>query len=129
MLGNSSRGLNPIQKRYLYRCCALSIVLYRFQLWYYNKVPLVYPLEKLKKMQKRAVIWITRAFHISPTAGIKAIAGLIPIHLHLQKLYSCVLLQAYLLPQNHIINLLLEPRNPNSQELHQLSLNNLMPKQ
>ena len=57
-------------------------------------------------MQKRAAIWITRAFCTSPTAGIKAIAGLIPIHLHLQKLYGCVLLQAYLLPQNHIINLL-----------------------
>jgi len=32
MLGNSNRGLNPLQKRWLYRCCALSIALYRFQL-------------------------------------------------------------------------------------------------
>ena len=31
MLGNSSRGINPIQKRLLYRCCALPIVLYSFQ--------------------------------------------------------------------------------------------------
>ena len=77
MLGNSLRGLNSIQKRHLYRCCTLPIVLYRFQLQYYNKVPLMYPLEKLKKMQRRAAIWITGAFCTSPTAGIKAIAGLI----------------------------------------------------
>ena len=32
LLGNSTRDINPLQKRRLYRCCALSIVLYRFQL-------------------------------------------------------------------------------------------------
>jgi len=37
MLGNSLRGINPLQKRRLYRCCALSIALYMFLLWYYNK--------------------------------------------------------------------------------------------
>ena len=30
MLGNLFRGINPIQKRRLYRCCALPIVLYSF---------------------------------------------------------------------------------------------------
>jgi len=32
MLENILRGLDPIQKRCLYRCCTLSIALYRFQL-------------------------------------------------------------------------------------------------
>jgi len=32
LLGNSTRGINPLQKRRLCRCCALSIVLYGFQL-------------------------------------------------------------------------------------------------
>ena len=32
MLGNSTRGLIPLQKRQLYRCCVLSIALYNFQL-------------------------------------------------------------------------------------------------
>ena len=32
MLGNSIRGLIPLQKRYLYRYCALPIVFYSFQL-------------------------------------------------------------------------------------------------
>jgi len=40
MLGNSSRSLSPIYKWLLYRTCVLSIVLYRFQLWYFKEVPL-----------------------------------------------------------------------------------------
>ena len=32
LLGNSVRGINPLQKRLLYRCCALPIALYGFQL-------------------------------------------------------------------------------------------------
>jgi len=32
LLGNSMRGINPIQKRQLYRCCALLIALYEFPL-------------------------------------------------------------------------------------------------
>ena len=32
LLGNSSRGINPIQKHLLYRCCVLPITLYGFQL-------------------------------------------------------------------------------------------------
>ena len=30
LLGNSTRGINPLPKRRLYKCCALSIVLYEF---------------------------------------------------------------------------------------------------
>jgi len=37
-------------------------------------------------MQRKAALWILGAFHTSPTGGIKALAGLIPIHLHLKKL-------------------------------------------
>ena len=32
LLGNSTRGINSLQKKRLYKCCALSIVLYGFQL-------------------------------------------------------------------------------------------------
>jgi len=32
LLSNSSRGINPLQKKRLYRCCVLSIVLYGFPL-------------------------------------------------------------------------------------------------
>ena len=43
-------------------------------------------------MQQRAALWITGAFQISPSLGVEAIAGLVPIHLHLKKLYRIFLL-------------------------------------
>ena len=54
LLGNSSRDINPLQKRLLYRCCALSIALYGFQLWFYNKALISYYMKILNKMQRRA---------------------------------------------------------------------------
>ena len=51
LLKNSTRGINPPQKRRLYRCYALLIVLYGFQLWYYNKAPTYYHLNILRKIQ------------------------------------------------------------------------------
>jgi len=86
LLGNSLHGIFPLQKQQLYRCCILPIVLYGFQLWFYNKVPLLYYLKLLNKMQRRAAIWILGAFKISPSEEIEALAGLIPIKYHLQKL-------------------------------------------
>jgi len=62
MLGNSSRGLLPIQKRLLYRTCILPITLYGFQLWFFKSAPIIKNITKLKKMQQRAALWITGAF-------------------------------------------------------------------
>jgi len=56
MLGNSVKDLLPHQKHLLYKMYILSIVLYEFQLWYFNKAPLLYLLKKLRKMQQRAVL-------------------------------------------------------------------------
>jgi len=78
MLSNSIRGLNPLQKRCLYRSCALSIVLYSFQSWYYNKA---------------AALWITDTFCILPSMGVKAITGLVSINLQLKKLNQRYYLQ------------------------------------
>ena len=50
LLGNSTIGINPLQKRRLYRCCTFPIILYRFQLWYYNKASTHYHLNILRKM-------------------------------------------------------------------------------
>jgi len=87
LLGNLSRGINLLQKRRLYRCCALPIVLYSFPLWYYNKAPTYYYLNILWKMQQRVALWISGAFRTSPMLGIKAILEQVPIHLHLKKIY------------------------------------------
>jgi len=56
MLGNLTRELNSLQKQQLNRCCALLIVLYGFQVWYYNKAQLDYPLKILRKLQQRAIL-------------------------------------------------------------------------
>ena len=88
LLGNSSWEINPTQKHLLYRCCILPITLYGFQLWFYNKAPLSYLIKVLRKIQRRAAIWILGAFKTLPTDGLEAIAGLIPIKFHLQKLAS-----------------------------------------
>ena len=123
ILGNSTQSLIPQQKQLLYRRCILSITLYSFQLWLYKKVPLLYPLRKLNKIQHRAAIWILGIFHTSPSFGIKAIAGLISINLHFYKLSDRAQLRAHSLLHNHILQSLLELRSTNCHDPHCLFLN------
>ena len=122
LLGNSMRGINPIQKRLLYRCCALPITLYGFQLWFYNKAPISYHMKILNKMQRRAATWILGAFKTSPLKGIEAIAGLMPIRFHLLKLSKRSLICPSKLPTNHILkNLLIDdPPSINSSNPHNI---------
>ena len=105
LLGNSLQGINPIQKQQLYKCCVLSIALYSFQLWFYNNAPMSYHMKILDKMQKRAAIWILGVFKTSPTEDIEAIARIIPIKFHLQKLARRSQIQPFALPINHIISI------------------------
>ena len=65
----------------------------------------------------------------TPTFGIKAIAELIPINLHLQKLGSRSQLQAHLLSPNHIIRSLIEPNFLSSTSQHLSSLGILTKRQ
>jgi len=67
----------------------------------------------LDKMQRRAAIWILGAFKTSPTEGIEAIAGIIPIKFHLQKLTRRSQIRPFKLPPNHIIRDLMDDA-PNS---------------
>ena len=108
LLGNLSHGISPIQKQQLYRCCVLPIALYGFQLWFYNKAPMVYHIKLLNKMQRRAAIWILGAFKTSSLEGIKAIVGIIPIKFHLQKLTKHSLIRPFKLPENHIVRNLMD---------------------
>ena len=124
LLGNSTRGINPLQKRLLYRCCALPIALYGFQLWFYNKAPISYHMKILNKMQRRAAIWILGAFKLSPLDGIEALAGLMPIKFHLQKISKRSLIRPSKLPTNHILNNLLndDPTSSKSSISHNIGL-------
>ena len=122
LLGNSTRGINPLQKRLLYRCCALPIALYGFQLWFYNKAPISYHMKILNKMQRRAAIWILGAFKTSPLEGIEALAGLMPIRFHLQKVSKRSLIRPFKLPPNHILKNLLndDPPSVKSSNTHNI---------
>jgi len=67
-------------------------------------------------MQRKTTLWILDAFCTSPTGGIKALAGLIPIHLHLKKLAKQSCLRAATLPSQHALLSLLSA-HPYSQFL------------
>ena len=69
----------------------------------------------LEKIQRHAAIWILRAFKTSPSYGVEAIAGLIPIKLHLQKLGGRSQLHMNKLLPNYLLCLLIDLHlNPSS---------------
>jgi len=127
ILENSVHSLAPQQKCLLYRSCILPITLYEFQLWFFNKAPLSYPLKELNKMQRKATIWILDAFCTLLSFGIEAIADLIPIHLHLQKLSSRSQLRAHFFLYNYILRSLLKSKQPFANIFHCLSLDAFTP--
>ena len=103
IIGNSNHDINSFQEHLLYRSCVLPIVLYSFQLWFYKCALMAYHLKALGKMQRRAVIWILGAFKMFSSFGIEAIAELIPINLHLQKLGGRSQLHTSKLSPNYLI--------------------------
>ena len=62
ILKNFICSLIPHQKQLFYRSCVLLIALYSFQLQFYNKAPLSYPLKILGKIYRKVALWILRAF-------------------------------------------------------------------
>jgi len=44
-----------------------TIALYRFQLWYFKGALISHLLNKLRKIQRKAALWITGVFYISST--------------------------------------------------------------
>jgi len=66
----------------------------------------------LNKMQRRAATWILGAFKTSPLEGIEALAGLMPIRFHLQKISKRSLIRSFKLPDNHILKNLLNDDPP-----------------
>ena len=122
MLGNSSRGLLPLQKRLLYQACVVPIATYGFRLWYFSGAPTKAQVSLLAVMQRKTALWILGAFRTSPTRGIEALAGLIPIHLHLKKLTKRSCLRAATLLSQHALLSLLSVCNSKGAHPHPQSL-------
>ncbi|KAF5321100.1 hypothetical protein D9619_001850 [Psilocybe cf. subviscida] len=61
---------------------------YEFRLWYFAGAKNKTAIKVLNKMQRQPALWMTGAFCTSPGGGIKALAGLMPLHMTLAKLSS-----------------------------------------
>jgi hypothetical protein len=85
-LGNSVCGLHPKHKRLLYRSCVLPIATYGSRLWMYKGARMAGPLDSLHVMQRHTCLWITGSLKTSPRGVAETLAGIPPIHLHVQKL-------------------------------------------
>ncbi len=86
MLGNSVRGLQAKERRVLYRACVLPIAMYGHCLWYYNGAPVKGGHEDTWHNAAQSCYLDYWGVPHVPTGGVQAIAGLLPIHLHIQKL-------------------------------------------
>jgi len=122
ILGNSSRGLLPLQKRLLYQFCIVPIATYGFRLWYFSGAPTKAQVSLLAFMQCKTALWILGAFRTSPTGKIEALVGLIPIHLHLKKLAKQFCLRAAMLPSQHALLSFLSACNSKGAHSHPQSL-------
>ena len=83
----------------------------------------------LNKMQRRAAIWILGAFKTSPIEGIKALAGLMPIRFHLQKITKRSLIHPFKLPDNHILKNLLNDDLPSNKSYNSHNIGSLTNRQ
>ncbi|CAA7270904.1 unnamed protein product [Cyclocybe aegerita] len=101
MLRNSTRGLSPKQWCLLYRLCVVPIATYSYHLWYFNGTRNKGAMSQLKRMQRKAALWITGAFCTSPTGGLETLAGLIPVHLMLKKLATRAVYRVATLSDTH----------------------------
>ena len=80
----------------------------------------------LDKMQRRAAIWILGAFKTLPLEEIKAIAGIILIKFHFQKLARRSQIHPFKLLTNHILRELIDDspilfNKPNSHAVSSLT--------
>jgi len=65
-------------------------------------------MKTLNKMQRRAAIWILGAFKTSPSMGIEAIAGIILIKFHLQKIARRSEIHPLKLSPSHLLRSLMD---------------------
>ena len=83
----------------------------------------------MNKIQRRVALWIVGSFKTAPSMGIKAITGLTPINLHLQKISSRSQLRTHSLPPNHILCSLMSLCNEFPLYQHPLLLDSLTKRQ
>ena len=102
----------------------VPIATYGFRLWFFKGARNKGAMNHLRSMQRKAAVWITGAFRTSPGGGVEALAGLIPIHLHIAKLAKRALYRVATLTASHPTRELLSGDNHNI-ESHDCSISNM----
>jgi hypothetical protein len=92
----------------LYRACVLPIATYGSRLWLYEGVAMKGPLDSLRKMQRRACLWITGAFKTSPIGAAETLTGVPLIHLHVKKLVEWSHIRTCVLQASHTFQRLVD---------------------
>ena len=111
-LGNSIRGVTPIDKRRLYIANVLTLMTYGIQLWWQpNWKGMKWALNMFQTVQNKAARWITGAFKTSPTGAIEILAGLVPIRHQLKQYVHRNGLRIHTLGHNHPLRMNLPQDN------------------
>ena len=116
-LGNSIRGLSPLQRRTLYKSCVVPLLTYGCRIWW-RRHGIKNLMSILSKAQHEGVRWILSAFRTSPIGGMEVLSGIPPLHLHIKKLVQRAALRTLRLPGQHPINAALYPQHPHEHAPH-----------
>ncbi|KAF7779125.1 hypothetical protein Agabi119p4_3470 [Agaricus bisporus var. burnettii] len=118
-LGNSNRGLTPKQKRLLYISCIQPIATFGLRCWYKPGTRAFKTnIKMLRLTHNQGARWITGAFRTSPMGAMTAVAGLMPLHLQLKKLFERSVIRINTLHPHHPVLSLLERRQAKGSLLH-----------
>lgn len=102
-LGNSLRGMTPVNKRRLYISNVLPVLTFGAALWWkpnWDGQKLI--CDEMQKVQSEAARWITGAFRTTPIGALEISAGLAPIKLSVERLMTKAALRINLLPKHHM---------------------------
>jgi hypothetical protein len=127
MLGNSVRGLEPNQKRLLYRSCMVPVIMYGFRLWYFKGARVKGLIKAMSQVQHTAVRWICGNFRTTLGGGAECLSGLLPMHLTLCRLADRGATRMPLLARSHPLRTILGEAMEGCHQAHPLALANSGP--
>jgi hypothetical protein len=127
MLGNSVRGLEPDQKRLLYRSCVVPVITYGFCLWYFKGAHVKGLIKAMSQVQHTAARWICGNFRTTPGRGAECLSGLLPMHLTLRRLADRGATRMPMLARSHPLRTILGEVMEGCHQAHPLALANSGP--
>jgi hypothetical protein len=127
MLGNSVRGLEPDQKRLLYRSCVVPVITYGFRLWYFKGARVKGLIKAMSQVQHTAARWICGNFRTTPGGGAECLSGLLPMHLTLRRLADRGVTRVPMLARSHPLRTILGEAMEGCHQAHPLALANSGP--